>query len=325
MRIVRPILVTCFVFAALTAALTSHAWAKWPMDKPLTIVVNWPPGTGPDVFIRILAEGLQKKWGNTILVENRAGSTGNIGQAYAARSAPDGYTWLHASPGPAANNMITFRNLPYNPLTDFTFVTQTSETDMILVSRNNLAKDFKEIVAKAKAKPESVKMGHPGNGTYAHMLGLKFSDAADMKMNMVPYKGAPQMLVDLMSGEIDLAGDQIPVWVEQVKSGKVTAIATFGDKRSELLPDTPTMKELGLNVTAAPWYGFLGPKGIPADITDQMAKAIAEVLRDPEMATKFKAANLQPKSSSPAEFEQTIKDEIGKWKPVIEKYNLYLD
>jgi tripartite-type tricarboxylate transporter receptor subunit TctC len=325
MRIVRPIIITCFVFAALTAALTSRAQAAWPMDKPMTIIINWPPGTGPDVFIRILVEGLQKKWGNTIVAENRAGASGNVGQAYAARAVPDGYTWLHASPGPAANNSVSFRSLPYNPLTDFTFVTQTSETDMILVSRNGLAKDFKEIIAKAKAKPESVKMGHPGNGTYAHMLGLKVGDAGDIKFNMIPYKGAPQMLVDLMSSEIDLAGDQIPVWVEQVKAGKVTAIATFGDKRSTLLPDVPTMKELGLNVTAAPWYGFLGPKGVPNDIRDQMAKAIAEVLSDPARVAKFKAANLEPKSSSPAAFEQIVKDEIGKWKPVIEKYNLYLD
>lgn len=291
----------------------------------MTIIVNWPAGTGPDAFIRILADGLQKKWGNTIVVENRGGSSGNIGQAFAARAEPDGYTWLHASPGPAANNMVSFRNLPYNPLTDFTYVTMTSETDMILVSRNGLAKDFKELVAMAKANPESIKMGHPGNGTYAHMLGLKVEETGGLKFNLVPYKGAPQMLTDLMSGQIDLVGDQIPVYVAQVKAGKVTAIATFGAERSELLPDVPTMKELGFDITAAPWYGLEGPKGIPADIVDQMSKAVVEVLNDPPMVSRFKAANFKPKSSSPAEFEKTIKDEIAKWRPVIEKHKLYLD
>ncbi len=113
--------------------MTPDASAKWPMDKPITIIVNWPAGHGPDAYHSHSGGWpLQKKWGNTVLVENRPGSTGNIGQAYAARAEPDGYTWLHASPGPAANNMISFRNLPYNPLTDFTYVTQTSETDMIL-------------------------------------------------------------------------------------------------------------------------------------------------------------------------------------------------
>lgn len=321
----RQIFIAGFAVVASMVAAMPEASAKWPMDKQITIIVNWPAGTGPDAFVRILADGLQKKWGNTILVENRPGSTGNIGQAYAARAEPDGYTWLHASPGPAANNMISFRNLPYNPLTDFTYVTQTSETDMILVSRNGLARDFREIVAMAKAQPESVKMGHPGNGTYAHMLGLKTEEAAGFKLNFVPYKGAPQMLTDLMSGQIDLVGDQIPVYVEQVKSGKVTAIATFGATRSEQLPDVPTMKELGFDIIAAPWYGLEGPKGIPTDIRDQMAKAVAEVLNDPPMVARFKSANFKPKSSSPAAFEKTIKDEIAIWKPVIEKYKLYLD
>lgn len=325
MQAVRRMIIAGVAAIAWTAATTPDALAEWPMDKPLTIIVNWPAGTGPDAFIRILADGLQKKWGNTVLVENRPGSSGNIGQAYAARAEPDGYTWLHASPGPSANNMVSFRNLAYNPLTDFTFVTQTNETDMILVSRNGLAKDFKEIVAMARANPESVKMGHPGNGTYAHMLGLRLEEAAGFKLNFVPYKGAPQMLADLMSGQIDLVGDQIPVYVGQVKSGKVTAVATFGGVRSEQLPDVPTMKELGYDIIAAPWYGLEGPKGIPADITNRMASAVAEVLNDPAMVARFKAANFKPKSSSPAEFEKTIKDEIAIWRPVIEKYKLYLD
>jgi tripartite-type tricarboxylate transporter receptor subunit TctC len=324
MKFIRHTVTAIAAIAALGAAVTS-ASAKWPMDKNMTIVVNWPAGTGADVLARIIADGLQKKWGNTIIIENRPGASGNIGQAYVAKAEGDGYLWLHTSPGPAANNMVSFRNLPYNPLTDFTPITMTNETDMILVARNGLAKDIKELIAKAKAAPESIKLAHPGTGTYAHMLGLRIEEATGIKMNMVPYKGSPQMLPDLMSGQIDLIGDQIPTYVEQVKSGKITAVATFGTKRSAGLPDVPTLTELGFDILAAPWYGLEGPKGVPADIANEMAKAVAEVLADPATVTKLKSANYEPKSSTPAEFAKTIQDEVATWGPVIKKHSLYVE
>jgi tripartite-type tricarboxylate transporter receptor subunit TctC len=325
MKLIRHSVTAIVAAAAMTAAAATSAFAAWPMDKQMTIVVNWPAGTGADVLGRIIADGLMKKWGNTIIIENRPGATGNIGQAYVAKAAPDGYTWIHTSPGPAANNMVSFRNLPYNPLTDFTSVTMTNETDMILVARNGLGKDLKEIIAKAKAAPESIKLAHPGAGTYAHMLGLRIEEATGVKFNMVPYKGSPQMLPDLMSGQVDLIGDQIPTYVAQANAGKVTPVATFGTVRSPLLPNVPTMKELGFDILAAPWYGLQGPKGIPADIADQMAKAVAEVLKDPANQEKLKAANYQPKTSTPAEFTKTIQDEVATWGPVIKKHNLYID
>jgi tripartite-type tricarboxylate transporter receptor subunit TctC len=325
MQIIRKTVTAIAAVAALAAVASTPASAKWPMDKPMTLVVNWPAGTGADVLGRIIADGLQKKWGITVIVENRPGASGNIGQAYVAKLEGDGYTWLHTSPGPAANNMVSFKQLPYNPLTDFTPITMTNETDMILVSRNGLAKDLKEIVAKAKANPENIKMAHPGIGTYAHMLGLRIEEATGIKMNMVPYKGSPQMLPDLMSGQIDLVGDQIPTYVESIKAGKITAVATFGTKRSALLPDVPTMRELGFDILAAPWYGLEGPKGVPADIADQMAKAVAEVLSDPATVAKLRSANYEPKTSSPAEFAKTIKDEVDTWGPVIKKHSLYVD
>src|SRR5262245_17480937 len=123
MKLIRHTVTAIAAAAALTAAVSTSALAAWPMDKQMTIVVNWPAGTGADVLGRIIADGLQKKWGNNIIIENRPGASGNIGQAYVAKAAPDGYTWLHTSPGPAANNMVSFKNLPYNPLTDFTPIT----------------------------------------------------------------------------------------------------------------------------------------------------------------------------------------------------------
>jgi tripartite-type tricarboxylate transporter receptor subunit TctC len=317
--------VTALATMAAFAATAMPAAAKWPMDKPMTIVVNWAPGSGIDVLSRIIADSLMKKWGNTIIVENRAGASGNIGQAYVAKAAPDGYTWLHTTPGPAANNMVSFRQLPYNPLTDFTPITTTHESDMILVTRNSLAKNFNELLAKAKSSPGTIQFAHPGIGTYGHLLGLRIEDTTGIKLNTVPYKGGPQMLPDLMQDRIDLVVDQIPSWIEHVKAGKVTALATFGKERSPILSDVPTMKELGFDILAAPWYGIEGPKGVPAEIADEMAKAVAEVLTDPANEAKIKAANFQPKLSTPAEFKKTIENEVAAWGPVIRKYNLYVD
>lgn len=325
MKMVRQTFAAIAAATAFVAMTAMPASAKWPMDKPMTIVVNWTPGSGIDVLTRIMADALMKKWGNTIIVENRAGASGNIGQAFVAKAEPDGYNWLHTTPGPAANNMVSFRKLPYNPLTDFTPITMTNQSDMILVTRNSLAKDFKELLAKAKSNPGTIQFAHPGIGTYGHMLGLRIEDATGIKLNTVPYKGGPQMLPDLMQDRIDLVADQIPSWIEHVKAGKVTALATFGTVRSPMLPDVPTMKELGFDIMAAPWYGIKGPKGVPAEIAEEMAKAVAEVLKDPANQAKFKAANFQPTWSTPAEFKKTIEDEVATWGPVIRKYNLYVD
>lgn len=310
------------IFAASTPVL-----AAWPMDKPMVIVVPRPAGTGGDVLARIIADGLMKKWGNTIVIENRPDDGGNAGQDHVAKSAPDGYTWIHTSPAPAANNHLTSRKkLPYT-MADFSAVALTNETDMVVVVRpDSPAKDMKELIALAQAKPGALKYAHPGNGTYSHMTGLALQDLANVRFEMVPSRGAAlQMQANLASGQIDVIVDQAPTYVTLIKEGKVRPLATAGDKRSALLPNVPTLKELGINFAAAPWYGMQGPKGVPQNILDDFSKAISEVLNDPAYKERLDKGGLTPRTTTPAEFAALLDDEIKKWKPVVEKYGVKTD
>jgi tripartite-type tricarboxylate transporter receptor subunit TctC len=303
--------------------LTTRAEAKWPMDRVMTIVAPWPAGTGADLVARVIADGLSKKWGNQVVVENRVGASGNIGQNYVAKAAPDGYTFIVSTPGPAANNMLTFKSLPYNPLTDFSFITITNEDPMLIVAGPKLeAKDAKTFFEFAKANPGKVQFGNPGHGTYAHMTQLAIQDMLKTKFNLIPYKGAPQMVSDMLSGQIDAVIDLTGGYLAQIKAGKLRALAIIGNKRIDQLPDVPTVRELGIDFTAEPWYGLEGPKGIPPQIIADMNAAVVEILKDPATREKLAGAGITPSSSTPEAFEKLVKAEVEKWRPIVERYNI---
>lgn len=314
-----------FALAALGAAALPmpEAMAKWPMDKQMTIVTPWPAGTGADLVARVIADGLQAKWGNKVIVENRSGATGNIGQAFVAKAAPDGYTWIVTTPGPAANNMLTFKSLPFNPLTDFSFVTITNEDPLIIVAGPKVeAKSVKEFVDYVKANPGKLQFGNPGHGTYAHMAQLYLQDTIGTKFNLISYRGAPQMIPDMLSGQIDGVMDLLGSYLPQIKAGKLKAIAVVGKQRSEYLPDVPTLKEAGIDFTAEPWYGLEGPKGVPADILKEMNEATVEILKRPATKEKLAGAGITVAWSTSEEFERIVKAEVEKWRPIITKYNI---
>jgi tripartite-type tricarboxylate transporter receptor subunit TctC len=322
MRVIRAVIASCAVAAGVLVAAPA-ARAEWPMDKTLTIVSPWLPGTGTDLIARLLADGISKKWGAQAIVENKPGATGNIGQNYVAKAAPDGYTFIVTTPGPAANNMLTFKSLAFNPLTDFTFVTLVSELPLVIVAGPKLGeKDVKEFVAHAKANPGKVQFGNPGHGTYAHMAQLSLQELIGTRFNIVPYKGAPQMIPDMLSGQIDAAMDLVAGYLPQIRAGKIRAIAVAGHSRTEFLPDTPTLKEAGLNFTADPWYGLQGPKGIPRHIVDKMNAVTKEILSTSSAKEKYAAVGMTLRTTTPEEFEKLVKDEVEKWRPIVAKYDI---
>ena len=299
------------------------ALAKWPMDKPMTIVVPWAAGTGADLVARVLADGFAKKWGNQVNVENRVGASGNIGQNFVSKAAPDGYTFIVTTPGPAANNMLTFKSLPYNPLTDFSFITITNEDPMVVVAGSKVtAKTVQEFFEYAKANPGKVQFGNPGHGTYAHMTQLALQDLLNTKFNLVPYKAQSQMQTDMMSGQIDAVIDLLGSYLQLVNAGKLRILAVIGNKRVDQLKDIPTLKEAGINLTAEPWYGFEGPKGLPREIVTEMNAAAREILADPAVREKLKGAGITASTSTPEAFESLVKAEVEKWRPIIVKYNI---
>ncbi|HSV77969.1 MAG TPA: tripartite tricarboxylate transporter substrate binding protein [Ramlibacter sp.] len=297
--------------------------AKWPMEKPMTLVVPWPAGSSFDVVGRTLADGIQRKYGNTVVVENRTGASGNIGQASVARAKPDGYTFIVTTPGPAANNALTFKSLLYNPTTDFSFVGLTNRDPSVLIVRSSLGiNTFKEFIAYAKANPGKVKMGSPGNGTYSHMTQLALQEITGVDYNIIPYRGPPQVLQDLLGGHLDAGMSLIGNFMPQVKAGQVKVLAVFGQKRDPALPNVPTLVEEGYNFHSEPWTGVQGPKGVPREIIVEMNRTINEVLRDKAVVDKLAGLGMTAAPSTPEEFEQVVRGEIEKWRPIVAKYRI---
>jgi tripartite-type tricarboxylate transporter receptor subunit TctC len=197
---------------------------------------------------------------------------------------------------------------------------------VVVVRPDSPAKSMKELIALAQSKPGALKYAHPGDGTYSHMTGLALQDLANIKFEMVPSRGAAlQMQANLASGQIDVIVDQAPTYITLIKENKVRPLAIAGDKRSAMLPDVPTLKELGINFAAAPWYGMQGPKNVPPAILESFSKSIAEVLNDPAYKERLDKGGLTPRVTTPAGFAALLDDEIKKWKPVVEKYNIQTD
>lgn len=308
---------------ALLGASLCGAEAKWPLEKPMTLVVPWPAGSSFDVIGRILADGIHKKYGNTVVVENRTGASGNIGQAVVARAKPDGYTFIVTTPGPAANNLLTFKSLPYHPLADFSFVALTNRDPSVLVVRSSLpVNTFKEFVDYAKANPGKVRMGSPGNGTYSHMTQLALQDLAGVEFNIIPYRGPPQVLGDLLGGHLDAGMALIGNFMPQVKAGQLKVLAVFGERRDASLPNVPTLIEQGYNFSSQPWTGLEGPKGVSPEIVLEMNRTVNEILSDKAIVEKLAGMGMTAAPSTPEEFERVVKGEIDKWRPIVAKYKV---
>lgn len=315
------------LFCTLAAMSVSPALADWPMDNTMTIVVPRPEGTGGDVLARIIADGLMKKWGNTIVIENLNEDGGNAGQLHVVHAPPDGYTWIHTSPAPGVNNHLTSsKPLPYK-FEDFAAVTLTNETDMVMLVRpDSPVNDLEDLVALGKDQPGALKYAHPGNGTYSHMIGLAFQELTGATFEMVPLRGAArEMQPKLASAEIDVIVDQAPVYMALIKEGKVKPLATVGAERSELLPEVPTLLEAGIQFTAAPWYGMQTSSQVPTEIVEAFAAAVGEVLADPANRERLEQGGFTPRTTTPTEFATMLDEEMSKWKPVVEKYNVRTD
>lgn len=290
----------------------------------MTFLVPWPAGTGGDLIARVLADSLSRRWGNTIIVDNKSGAAGTIGQAFAAKARPDGYTFIVTTPGPAANNKLIYQSLPYDPLSDFSYVARLTLDPMLLIAGPRLpVKSLTEFGAYAKANPGKLQFGNPGVGTYAQMTQLKMQDMLSATFNMIQYRGAPQMITDLLSQHIDAIIDLRGGYVPQLQAGTLRALAVFGDKRDPRLADVPTAKEQGVDISVEAWYAMEGPKGIPADIVEQMNAAVTDVLLHDEAArTKLLGIGSTPAPSTSAELAAIVKAELEKWRSTVTKYNI---
>jgi len=320
-------LLATVVGIAATALPAASALAQAYPNKPIRLVVPFPPGGGTDMIARTVAQKLadQNRW--NVVVDNRPGAGGNLGVDAVAKSAPDGYTLVMGQTSNLAINPSLYAKLPYDPLKDLAPVALVSSAPIVMAAPvNSPYKTFADVVAAAKAKPDGITLGYSGNGTVAHLAGELAENAAGIKLRHVPYKGASQAMTDLVGGQIDLYMSAVPTLLGQVRNGKLRAVTITSLKRSEQLPQTPTLAESGYkDFEAASWYGVLAPAGTPAAIVQQLNKAINQALTQPDVAEKLRSEGGDVLGGTPEKFSTLLKAEVPRWAKIVKDSGASLD
>jgi tripartite-type tricarboxylate transporter receptor subunit TctC len=296
-------------------------------NKPIKVIVPFPPGGSSDAVMRLLVPRLNEKLGQTVVIENRPGAGGNIGLAVVAKSAPDGYTLGLGAAGGLAANVSLYPQMPYDPVKDFKAVTMLAGIPFVLVAHPATApKTLRDLVTQAKAAPGKFSIGHGGNGTAMHLSSQLFAQMASVQVIDVPYKGSGPAAIDVLSGQIPLAMVDLTSALPHVKAGKLVALAVSSTQRLPMLPDVPTMNEAGVsNYESTGWFGIVAPAGTPAAIVNRLNAEIVAALNDPAIQNTMRGMGVEPAPSKPDEFELYIKSEIQKWNKVIKTAGTKLD
>jgi tripartite-type tricarboxylate transporter receptor subunit TctC len=313
-KIIRGLLAAC---AALWLG-APLAQPNYP-TKPIRFMVTFPPGGSSDLIARALAAVLSDRLRQQVLVENRPGAGGNIGMDAVAKSAPDGYTMGLGAAGALAANVSLYPKMPYDPIKDLAPVSNVAFVPFFLVAKTALpASDLRELIALASAKPGQLMLGYGGNGTAMHLSGELFKLMAKVQLTNVPYKGSGPAAMDVVSGQLDLAVVDVASAINQVKAGRLKAIAVTSAKRVSVAPDVPTVAEAGLaGYEATGWFGVVMPAGTPAEIIGRMNSELVTALKRQDIRERVIAAGAEPSPSTPAEFGALIRDEIAKWAEVV--------
>jgi tripartite-type tricarboxylate transporter receptor subunit TctC len=306
------------IFAVFVLLSSSFAFAAYP-DKPIRLVVAYPPGGGTDIIARLIAPELSKKLGQPVTIDNRGGASGNIGTDVVAKAAPNGYTLLMGNVAPNAINVSIFKKLPFNPEKDLAPISLVAITPNILVVNLDVpAKSVADLLALAKASPGKINYPSAGNGSSSHLAGVLFDSIGNVSMTHVPYKGGGLAMTDLLGGQVDVFFATMPAAMPFVKSGKLRALAVTSDRQSLAMPGLPTIAESGLpGYSATTWYGLYAPKGTPTDIINLVNHATLEVLKNPELREQLISRGFEPVGNSPKEFATYISAEIIKWGKVV--------
>ncbi|HYC44712.1 MAG TPA: tripartite tricarboxylate transporter substrate binding protein [Burkholderiales bacterium] len=305
------------IVAAAFAATIAHA-QSYPA-RPVRLLVPSTPGGSVDTLARSVASELSEKWGQQVVVDNRAGAGGVIAADTAAKAVPDGYTLLMCTVSSCATTVSLHKNLPYDPVRDFAPVTLVATQNLMLVMNPSIpAKSVKDLVALAKASPGKYSFASAGNGTGSHLSGELFKLLAGIDLLHVPYKGVATGLIDTISGQISMNFPSILSGTPHVKSGKLRPLAVTGAKRSATFPELPTMMEAGVkSYESATWYGVLAPAKTPKPIVTKLNTDIVAILRQPEVRERISKDGAEPIGNTSEQFGAYIKAEIAKWAKVI--------
>ncbi|MBO1114735.1 Bug family tripartite tricarboxylate transporter substrate binding protein [Bordetella petrii] len=307
----------CLAMLAACAAIPAHA--AWP-DKPVRIVVPYPPGGNVDVAARIIAPGLQAAFGQPFIIDNKPGAGGTIAAESVARSAPDGYTLFLGANGPLLFSPVIFGRADYKWSQEFEPVSSVSFTPLVLQVRPSLpVKSLNDLLALAKKEPGKLNMASPGAGTTNHLVSELLQSMTGARWTTVHYKGNAPATTDLLGGQVDFNFDQVSVSLPFIKEGKVRGLAVTTAERVAALPDVPTFTEAGVPLEASTFTGMVAPKGTPADITGKLSQVLVKILDQQDVKDKFAALGAQARGSTPQEFAAYVSKEDARWIPIIKK------
>ena len=293
--------------------------------KSIRVVDTFAPGGGSDMVIRLIGPKLTEAWGQQIVVDNRGGAGGTIGAEAVIRANPDGYTLMIATGSYAVNPSVY--KLPYHAVNDVTSIIQlTSGPFIVSVHPSVAAKNIKELVALAKAKPGALNFASTGTGGITHLVSEYFKLSAGVNMTHVPYKGTGAALPDLLGGQVQLMFAASAGIMPHVKSGKLRALATTGPKRMATAPELPTVNESGVpGYDATLWYSMIGPKGIPRPIVMQWNTEVNRILQMPDVKERLVAGGLEPAGGTPEDFAKVLKRDVERWASVVKQAGVKLD
>jgi tripartite-type tricarboxylate transporter receptor subunit TctC len=310
----------------LLATAPAAAQAAYP-TKPITIIVPFSAGGTTDILARIVAQGLNKELGQSVIIDNRAGAGGNIGGQTAAKAAPDGYTLFMGTVGTHAINAALYKKMSFDPIKDFAPLTRVAMVPNLLVA--NPAQPFKtvkELIAYAKANPGKLNFGSSGNGSSIHLSGELFKSMAHVDMVHVPYKGSAPAVTDLLGNQIAIMFDNMPSAIQHVRSGRLRAIAVTTAKRSPELPNVPTIAEAGVpGYEATSWFGMFAPAGTPPEVVAKLNTALVKVLANADVKKKITDQGAEPYSEKPEQFADFIQKESVKWGKVVKDSGASVD
>ena len=306
-------------------AAPAHA-ADWP-TKPIHFIVPFPPGSFADITMRIMQQKLGPRLGQTLVVDNRSGASGDIGSEALAKAAGDGYTFGIATNSTHSVSPALNPKLPYDPIKSFAMVSLVGEAPYVLITSPTLpVKSVAEMIALAKQKPGALSYASVGPASLAHLAGALFSQMADVKLTEVPYRSSAQSVLDTQSGRIDLQfGTMAPV-LPHVLSGKVKALAVTGLKRAAVLPDVPTLDESGLKgFEASLWLAMVAPAKTPPEIVERMSREVKAVLTDPDVVEALRKQGVEATPSTPAELRARIEHDVAKWKKLAQETGITME
>jgi len=313
--------------AALALFASGAAMAQaWPA-KPVTLVVPFPPGGSTDVIARTLGPKLQERLGGNFIVENRAGATGTVGAGAVKRAAADGYTILVTSLGPLVIAPHLIKDVPYDALKDFDYLTVAVQAPNVLaVPAASPHKSLADVIAFHKAQPGKMSFASSGNGSSDHLTAELFWQQTGTTGLHIPYKGGAPAMTDLLGGQVDATFMNINTGLPNIRAGKLRALAITSNKRSPLLPDVPTLEELGIKgVTVYSWQAFAAPKGLPADIRAKLHEAIVAGLNDATVKARLLDLGFEIVGNTPDQFSAFQASEFVRWKKVIDTGKITAD